>query len=148
MTKLQTSRKSVQFKDCEVYEFPVTLGDHPAVTCGCPLTMEPKAQTRYLLPLDIFEKNRPARKSHKNLLRITSRRRTHLLLRHGHGIGEIAQAALIAMQIKKQRRETLSGCKRQRLDKPNEAIDFTGGAHQTNKRVLRSIQVGLTAVAS
>ena len=59
--------KHVSFGTIEIIEFPITLGDNPAVSSGPPLTIEWEPQQRIRFDLDLFEEYRPERRHRRQL---------------------------------------------------------------------------------
>jgi hypothetical protein len=107
MNRSNTSmcKKRVTFHTIEIIELPMSLGNHPDVSGGPPLTTEWTAQKRTILNIDFFEAYRPARESARGLI-ISKAHREQLLLEHGFSWDDIQEAANTAATIKKERQET------------------------------------------
>jgi hypothetical protein len=50
--------KTVAFGMIEIFQFPVTVGDNPHVSSGCPIAMDPESASRTIQPLDAYERQR------------------------------------------------------------------------------------------
>jgi hypothetical protein len=65
-------QKSLVFGMIEIFEFPVTVGDNPHVSGGCPIAMDPEAELRTIQPFDAHEKrNTPKRKKSRDQLKLS-----------------------------------------------------------------------------
>lgn len=98
--------KGVRFGNIVITEFPIILGDNPAVTSGAPVTIDwtPQAENSY--SVNAFEQFKPARRRRRKLL-ISVSSRAILLLAAGYSVDEIADASINAQQIKHERQVTL-----------------------------------------
>ena len=70
-------KKNVWFDIVEVIEFPIELGDNPAVSEGAPLTVGWKYQKRKSYEIDYYEVYRDDRRERKDLA-LTMEQRTGL----------------------------------------------------------------------
>lgn len=80
--------KHVAFATIEIIEFPITLGDNPAVSSGPPLTIDWVPQQRTKFDLDVFEEYRPERR-HRRELPIDAGIREEVLIASGIGLDQI-----------------------------------------------------------
>ena len=101
--------KQVHFDEfLTIVEFPVTIGDNPVVSSGCPIALGRKPIRKDQRNLEFFEYCRQEeRKADKKKLKIPVEKRGQILLKAGHSIESIAEATLAADKIKEQRIETL-----------------------------------------
>ena len=110
IAKASLSRKcsrKVQFHKIEIVEFPITLGDNPAVSGGPPLSTEMYPQRIIKADIDAFERLRPKRRS-QSKLRISRRSREYLLLKNGFNQDDINQCSVEAERIRTLRAITLN----------------------------------------
>jgi hypothetical protein len=120
-----SGKKQVCFGDTIViYEFPIIIGDNPAVSSGCPVTIGWKPMSKDARNLEFFEyiRSEERRRNSKNL-KIPADIRGQILLKSGYSIERIAGATLKADKIKEERFETL---RKQGWDKFAIAIEQTG----------------------
>ncbi|KAL3916448.1 MAG: hypothetical protein SGILL_005173 [Bacillariaceae sp.] len=103
----QTTIKSVRFGRIVITEFPVILGDNPAVTSGAPVTIDWKPQGERNYSIHAYERCRPIRRRRRRLL-ISVSNRAILLLAAGYSIDDIADASINAQQIKFSRQESMN----------------------------------------
>ena len=106
-------------------EFPMEIGDNPSVTRGCPLTMGWHMQRMSkFVDLDSYEEMRPpSERRQRNSLRLTSEKRTQILLNNGHTLIEIASMTLEVLKVKDSRELRK---KNQKYDRFYEALVMTG----------------------
>jgi hypothetical protein len=110
----------VSFQEVTVYEFPVRLGDNPACSSGCPITManKHKSVTTQRLDDDDFDssgnnsrflnsKERESRRSSKELV-IPPEIRTKMLIRQGYELEKIVKRTEDVLKIQEQRRESMN----------------------------------------
>ena len=111
-------------------EFPMEIGDNPSVTRGCPLTIGWHMQRMSnFVDLDSYEEMRPpSERRQRNSLRLTSEKRTQILLNNGHTLIEIASKTLEALKVKDSRELRK---KNQKYDRYYEALVMTG--HKVKK---------------
>lgn len=101
-------KKSVSFSDVTILEFPIILGENPAVSGGAPIELGWELMEYYTRDLQLYEYMRSAlrKRGRKNLI-IPVSDRAQLLMESGYSIEEIAAAVLRAEETQKQRSETL-----------------------------------------
>jgi hypothetical protein len=67
--------KSVKFDQVFIHEFPLIMGDNPAVSKGAPLTIDWQPIAHDVIDVDIYEYLRgPERRHRKRMILSTSRR--------------------------------------------------------------------------
>ena len=115
---------NVTFGDLVITEFPIILGDNPAVTMGAPVTIDWKPQGEISYKLDVYETVRGTRRRRRKLL-ISVSNRAILLLAAGYTIDDIADASIDAQQIKFGRQESMQN---QGWDGVNMMMETTGDA--------------------
>eukprot|EP00429_Kryptoperidinium_foliaceum_P047022 CAMPEP_0176100856 /NCGR_PEP_ID=MMETSP0120_2-20121206/50586_1 /TAXON_ID=160619 /ORGANISM="Kryptoperidinium foliaceum, Strain CCMP 1326" /LENGTH=228 /DNA_ID=CAMNT_0017434905 /DNA_START=88 /DNA_END=774 /DNA_ORIENTATION=- len=99
--------KKVFFDEIHVQEYPIILGDNPAVSSGAPITIGWDSFNSQTVDLDFFEYCRtPDRRGRKKLI-LSVRRRAQCLLASGYSLEDIAMATLGAEETKKMRAESL-----------------------------------------
>jgi len=92
----------VGFSSVEFKEYPVSLGDNPAVSRGIPITIGWEPCGTYEFDVDNYEDNRPPRRM-KTQLKMDSLHRLRLLKRMGYSQEEI-KARVEQVDIVKRRR--------------------------------------------
>jgi hypothetical protein len=130
-------QKKVQFDRIVITEFPIILGDNPAVTSGAPVTIDWNPQGEREFSVDSYEQCKPARRRRRRLL-ISVSHRAILLLAAGYSIDDIADASINAQQIKFSRQESMNASQyRERvsllMENTNDA--FSGMVHNTGKKL-------------
>lgn len=110
-------------------EFHMEIGDNPSVTGGCPLTIGWHMQRMSNFDLDSYEEMRPpSERRQRKSLRLTSEKRTQILLNNGHTPIEIATKTLEVLKVKDSRELRK---KNQKYDRLYEALVMTG--HKVKK---------------
>jgi hypothetical protein len=106
-------RRRISFGQVRIVRFWPQLGDHPAVSSGCPIALgEPIAPQNCdnlmdVFDMDLYEATRPShqrRSSHQ--LRIPAEERTRILLTMGHTKREIVGQARDIHMLRESRRRT------------------------------------------
>ena len=67
MTAEKDSPRAVSFDNVKVFEFPVVIGDNPAVREGCPVQMGDKCLQEYSVDIESYEMERTPRLRGKEL---------------------------------------------------------------------------------
>jgi hypothetical protein len=102
---MDKSSKSVTFADVKVREYPICLGDNPAVMMGAPLTISWEHQSEGRLSLDDYETSRPDRRR-SDELRIPSFVRETMLKNSGYSRTDIQKGVRDVNLAKNQRKRT------------------------------------------
>lgn len=128
--------KTTTFDKVFIYEFPLTLGDNPAVREGCPVALGNKCVNKTVLDVQSFEESRRPninkRRRGKDLY-IPVYDRAALLMSQGFTLEKIVQTVLEVEKVKKSRQECL---KLNGWQKLNYAIDSAG------KSIIRKFTSG------
>eukprot|EP00934_Nitzschia_sp_Nitz4_P003027 Nitzschia sp. Nitz4//scaffold126_size65214//58606//59640//NITZ4_006167-RA/size65214-snap-gene-0.54-mRNA-1//1//CDS//3329534722//3017//frame0 len=96
-------KRSVQFRNIELIEIGIVLGDNPSPSTGGPpmsLGWEPLRRSQY--ELDYYEEYRPRRKDTRRELIISGRARTKFFLRNGYSMDEIDEATVASQCYRNQ----------------------------------------------
>ena len=99
-----SSRKSVCFQHVEIKEYNITLGDHPSVTQGPPVTIEWDPVRSHIFTVDDYENGftEDARRRGQELRMPVNVRKS--LLSSFHSEKEMLQARLEARKVQSQRK--------------------------------------------
>ena len=130
-TKRRALAKKVRFGELVITEFPIILGDNPAVTSGAPVTIDWTSQGEVSYKINVYESVRGTRRRRRKLL-ITVSNRAILLLAAGYSIDEIADASINAQQIKYGRQESMQNQSWDRLNMMMETTNSTLGTLMEN----------------
>jgi hypothetical protein len=130
-TKRRALAKKVRFGELVITEFPIILGDNPAVTSGAPVTIDWTPQGEVSYTINVYESVRGTRRRRRKLL-ITVSNRAILLLAAGYSIDEIADASINAQQIKYGRQESMQNQSWDRLNMMMETTNSTLGSLMEN----------------
>jgi hypothetical protein len=130
-TKRRALAKKVRFGELVITEFPIILGDNPAVTSGAPVTIDWTPQGEVSYKINVYESVRGTRRRRRKLL-ITVSNRAILLLAAGYSIDEIADASINAQQIKYGRQESMQNQSWDRLNMMMETTNSTLGTLMEN----------------
>jgi len=98
-------RKKVSFDQLTIREYPLILGDHPATTCGPPVTLSWEVQETYALPVEEYEDKAPPRRESQEL-KMPAAYRQALLRKSKIGEHEIRRAEAETQRAQHQRRLT------------------------------------------
>jgi hypothetical protein len=105
-SSFKSSNRRVVFGNIVITEFPIILGDNPAVTSGAPVTIDWIPQGESVFAVDVYEEIKPARRRRRKLL-ISVSSRAILLLAAGYSVDEIADASINAQHIKDGRQASM-----------------------------------------
>lgn len=72
------SNKSVKFDQVFIHEFPIIMGDNPAVSRGAPLTIDWKPMTHDVLDIDIYEYLREPERRHRKRMIVSASKRAKM----------------------------------------------------------------------
>jgi hypothetical protein len=114
--------KKVRFGHLVITEFPIILGDNPAVSAGAPVTIDWTPQNESSFSIMAYEECKPKRRRRRRKLLISVSNRTLLLLVAGYSIDEIGNASTNAQDIKFGRQESIEN---QNWDRVNMFIENT-----------------------
>ena len=128
--------KTASFDKVFIYEFPLTIGNNPAVREGCPVSLGSECIHQTVLDLESYEQSRRSsihkRRRGKDLY-IPVYDRAALLMLKGHTLKKIVKTVLEVEKIKKSRHECM---KLNGWQKLNYAIDSAG------KSIIRKLTSG------
>jgi hypothetical protein len=124
----ETTPIGVVFADeITIYEFPIQIGDNPAVSTGCPITIGWKLVRKDTRSMEAHEyakkSERRQRREPTRARRIPPEVRGQILLQAGFSVQAIAQAALAAALVREDRMETL---RKQGWDRVAGVLEQTG----------------------
>jgi hypothetical protein len=98
----------VQFKEVDIREFKMTLGNHPSATSGPPVMLDWDCKPpSNVVDLNTYEKARLPRRSRRQLKLSLQERHNILVKQSGFTFEEVKGAWQEALEIRKQRKETL-----------------------------------------
>lgn len=99
---------NVQFKEVDIREFKMTLGNHPSATSGPPVMLDWDCRPpSNVVDLNTYEKARLPRRSRRQLKLSLQERHNILVKQSGFSFEEVKGAWQEALEIRKQRKETL-----------------------------------------
>lgn len=98
-------RRTVKFTSLEIREYPICIGDNPAVTMGVPITIDWAHDGKLICTVEEYEEHRPAPRSMAQL-RMPSRHRDDLLRRIGYSRRDIMEGTKYATMARNQRKRT------------------------------------------
>jgi hypothetical protein len=105
---VRSENRRVRFQNVEIREFKMTLGNHPSATSGPPVMLDWELfSPRKVLSLDGYERTRPPRRKRRHLKLSLHQRHTILVKERGFSFEEVKSAWQEALEIRKQRKETL-----------------------------------------
>lgn len=104
----KTSYKAVSFGgDVTILQFPIVLGNNPAVSSGCPIELGWDRLKKETQDFELFEYMRQSeRKSDRRRLVIPVSDRAKLLMKNGYTIEDIAGAVMLVEELQRQRAES------------------------------------------
>jgi len=99
---------SVRFKEVDIREFKMTLGNHPSATSGPPVMLDWESNLpSAVFDLETYEKARQPRRNRRQLKLSLQERHNILVKERGFSFDEVKGAWQEALEIRKQRKETL-----------------------------------------
>jgi hypothetical protein len=99
---------SIVFKDVDIREFDMTLGNHPSATSGPPVRLDwESGKSQKVVSLEDYERAREPRRSRRQLKLSLQQRHGILVKQRGFSFEEVKSAWQDALEIRKQRKETL-----------------------------------------
>ena len=124
-------KKTVSFHQVQVQEYARTIGDHPDVVLGPPISMDWEPQHREAHDFDDYETTREGRrKASKIDMRIHPNTRNRMMISAGVSKEEIKAATRTANRVSSQRKSTVAS-----LEVP--AITMVEEAAQSLKRKIK-----------
>lgn len=103
-----SSSSSVCFKNVEIREYCITIGDNPSCTSGCPISLGWEYnENLQALPLDFFEANRVGRRRQIHQMKMPANMRYDTLRDWNVSTRDILVAQKQCEEVKKQRMNTL-----------------------------------------
>lgn len=106
--RAQSSDLSVQFKEVDIREFKMTLGNHPSATSGPPVMLDWQTNSsESLMDIASYEKSRQPRRNRRQLKLSLQQRHNILVKERGFSFEEVRGAWQEALEIRKKRKETL-----------------------------------------
>eukprot|EP00542_Grammatophora_oceanica_P015905 CAMPEP_0194036700 /NCGR_PEP_ID=MMETSP0009_2-20130614/9067_1 /TAXON_ID=210454 /ORGANISM="Grammatophora oceanica, Strain CCMP 410" /LENGTH=302 /DNA_ID=CAMNT_0038678569 /DNA_START=117 /DNA_END=1025 /DNA_ORIENTATION=+ len=104
---VQKRRSSkVGFGDIKVREYTQTIGDHPSVSYGPPITLDWHYEEKDDMTLDDYELARAPRRSLRDMCMNYYQRKNRLMALYGHSEAELKQAKRDAERMQRQRAVT------------------------------------------
>jgi hypothetical protein len=106
--KTKKRRRSVSFGMVTIREFPLVLGHHPSVSAGAPTMLGKECQGTVKIDVETLEDYfimHSHRRGRKLALSVPERARR--LFAAGHSLQEIGEATRAALQVKKERADSL-----------------------------------------
>lgn len=103
--KSDSSSKGVSFTRLQIREYPIIVGDNPAIMTGCPITIAWDHVNVIDVSIDDFEATKPPRRQMAEL-RIPSKFRDEILKSLGFTSDEIKKAMRAANIIRGKRKST------------------------------------------
>mmetsp|Transcript_20451 Transcript_20451/g.35938 ORF Transcript_20451/g.35938 Transcript_20451/m.35938 type:complete len:393 (-) Transcript_20451:771-1949(-) len=105
---ISSSNKLVRFQNVDIREFKMTLGNHPSATSGPPVMLDSEPfSPRKVMTLEQYESTRPSRRKRRQLKLSLQQRHNILVKERGFAFEEVKHAWQEALEIRKQRKETL-----------------------------------------
>jgi uncharacterized DUF497 family protein len=105
---ISSSNKNVRFENVDIREFKMTIGNHPSATSGPPVMLDSETfAPRKVMTLDQYESTRPPRRKRRQLKLSLQQRHNILVKERGLAFEEVKSAWQEALEIRKQRKETL-----------------------------------------
>lgn len=108
INKRKNLSRNVSFSSLEVREYEITLGDHPSVSVGPPISLSWKYNKETSFDIEAFEAGRQPRRSRSDLILDIRKRRQILKEGAGFSASEIKHATMEVLRIKKNRSQSTS----------------------------------------
>ncbi len=135
------SSLSVSFHNVRIREYPMTVGDNPAVSSGLAVTMDwdPLEQGSQVMELDEYEDSRPERRS-MGQMRLPPSERREILRRSGHSAREMQKGLKASNIARRQRTKTLGTLHLQPFEEIREKTSrAVGNALTSTKKQEREL---------
>ena len=129
------SSLSVSFHNVRIREYPMTVGDNPAVSSGVAVTLgwDPLEQGSQVVEVDEYEDSRPDRRA-MGQMRIPPHERREILHRSGHSMKEMHRGLKASNIAKRQRTKTLGTLHMQPFEEMREKTSRAIGNVITSKK--------------
>ena len=101
------SQKHVSFGDLTIADYPIIIGDNPACTAGCPITIGWEPIESYTRNIDVYEFARTGSRLKGRKLILPVKKRSEMLLYAGYTSKEIIDRVLEIDEYKDQRAKTV-----------------------------------------
>jgi hypothetical protein len=98
---------TITFGELTIIEFPVELGDNPAVSSGAPIRLGSQALSTTTRNLDLYEYIRKDTRRHRTRLQMSVPLRAELLFAAGYTMDQIMHATLAADEIRSSRKASV-----------------------------------------
>jgi len=144
--------KKVYFDRICIREYPIILGDNPAVSDGVPVTIGWDCLDEYNVSLSVYEYTKgPMRRTRKKLM-ISSKKRIRFLVEAGYSPMEIGDAI---MDVEKAKLERLKSVQAVGWNGPKELLSgvvetsgaaLRGVARRGSKILLKSVAAAVSAI--
>jgi hypothetical protein len=144
--KSTSSGKKVSFSTLQIREYPICVGDNPAVTMGVPITIDWIHDSEVVCTVEEYEEVRPISRSMLEL-RMPNRCRVNLLRRLGFSRLEILEGTKQANITRYRRKRT---CETLALSPVQEMLErakrgtlnatFRRGAKRKERKMMNSFQ--------
>jgi|Transcript_6942 hypothetical protein len=127
---LRRNSSSVSFKDVQIRDYNLTVGDNPSVSYGPPLSLDWEYEERSALCINEYEESRPARRSLRQMA-LNYYQRTNILTHtYGHSEEDFKEAKKEIKKVKKQRSLTRAMVQFHKVE------DFVESASRKAKRAI------------
>lgn len=123
----QDDELSVSFKNVEIREYPITIGDNPSVSTGPPITIGWEPQDEQVADIDEYESHRPIRRQSSEMA-VPKVLREDIILNAGVSAEDLTKFTRDVTLLRRQRRRTVETLSNSQMD---ETIERT-------KRKLRN----------
>ena len=129
------SSLSVSFHNVRIREYPMIVGDNPAVSSGVAVTLgwDPLEQGSQVVEVDEYEDSRPDRRA-MGQMRIPPHERREILHRSGHSMKEMHRGLKASNIAKRQRTKTLGTLHMQPFEEMREKTSRAIGNVITSKK--------------
>lgn len=111
-TSERTMKRATSFSHINIREYAITLGDNPGGSQGPPISLDWKYTDNVTLPVDVYEKTRPPRRTRREMYMGGGVRTFRLMRERGFSLKEMRKAAKSAENTRKRRQKT---AKRERI---------------------------------
>lgn len=110
---------SVSFKNVEIREYPITIGDNPSVSGGPPITIDWEPQDEQVEDIDEYESHRPTRR-HSAEMAVPKILREDIIRNAGVSPRDLTKCTRDVNISRRQRRRTLETLSNAQMDETIE----------------------------